>query len=74
MEKRRATDAWATAQSQLGFCKCPGTCFWRVRKKASGHLAETGKDVAPQVFSLFLHQLKERQALAGANMPQPSST
>ena len=72
MKKGRAAGAWVAAQSQLsastlGFCKCPGTCCWRVKKKASGHLAETGKDAAlPQLFSVFLHWLKERQALAGA--------
>ena len=59
MKKRRAAGAWATAQSQLSastlhFCTCPGTCFWRAKKKASGHLAETGKDAAlPQLFLLL---------------------
>ena len=57
-----------SASSSLGFCKCPAV---REKKKASGHLAETGKDTAlPQLSSPFLHRSKERHALAGADMLQ----
>ena len=58
-----------SASSTLGFCKCPGTCSWRVKKKASGHLAETGVGRSASAIVLpVLHRFKERQALAGASV------